>query len=149
MAYVTRRTIAAGIAACSLLVVGSPTERAAASCAGPMITLTPAAGAAGTKLVVDGKYFADGCNDVVINGQRPDPVPPTKGVVITFSQNGRSWTLGSVDANSDYQFSFTGAVPLRTRMGPATVTAGSLASADFTVTAIPAVPVRRQPSVTG
>ena len=43
-----------------------------ASCAAPQITLTPSTGTAGSSVVVKGQYFADGCNDVVINGSSPN-----------------------------------------------------------------------------
>jgi hypothetical protein len=140
----------AGLSVAALAVlVGLPAQTASAACAGPIITVSPNSGAPGAALVVNGQSFLDGCNDTSVNGQPPAPTPPAKGITITFNQNGRSWSLGSVDAGTDYKFSFKTSVPLEVTAGSSVIEASG-ATADFTVTrARAATPIRRQPSVTG
>jgi hypothetical protein len=126
-----------------------PTGAVDAACAAPTITANPNSGAPGSSFVVTGQGFADACNDVIENGEAPPPAPPTKGVVITFQQQGRSWRLGTVDADASYSFSFQTAVPLDARTGEASVVTSQDSDA-FTVSpARPATPIRRKPKVTG
>ena len=145
--------VAVGVLSIALVAIGLMdlrTAPASASCAGPSIRLSPNRGPTGSSIVVEGRFFADACNDVIVDGERPPPAKGVKGIAITFEQGGKTTTRGTVDASdTDYTFSFTTTVPLTASTGAAVVRANE-AEADFVVTApSPAVPRRVQPKVTG
>ena len=113
----------------ALVPAGSP---ASASCAGPMVdvprTLVP-----GETVEISGDNFLDGCQDsmgcpVGCNAgdcEYDDPPPvPTPDVTLTLSQRGRTWDLGTVDADEDGKVRWSFTVPADVRRGRAVLSWG-------------------------
>jgi hypothetical protein len=105
-----------------------PATPTAADCAAPTLDLAPQASLLrGEKVTVTGRHFRDGCNDTgVCTGflgcQRCDygpPVEPMRDVELVLRQAGRSWSLGSVDADATYVATWTFELPPNVRPGRA------------------------------
>jgi hypothetical protein len=120
---------AAGLAGVVLALALSPllVGTAQASCAGPQIDVSPKTTVTAGQVTVTGQYFAEDCNDTLVNGQSPAPVAPTTGITITFVQNGRTETVGTVDADAQYRFSMIATVPAWARPGQASIRADETA----------------------
>ena len=130
------RRMAAGLVGIGLALATVPLliGTAQASCAGPEIDVSPKTALASGQLTMTGRGFAAGCNDTIINGQTPPAAAPTTGIRLVFVQNGRSASLGTVDANAQYTFNSVVAVPAWARPGQASVRAGE-STASLTITA--------------
>lgn len=126
---------------------------ASASCAAPIINADPASAPAGATILVSGKYFANGCADVITCqvGQpcpTPSPPPPARDIDITFRQSGETWPLARVSANGRYRFYAHVKVPDNATPGPAKIFAEGQWSAPFTV-ALPATGETARPRTIG
>ena len=116
------------------------------SCVAPSITLQDVASelstvdgeqtpvftvALGDTLTVDGEYFFDGCNDVIVSSgcsgpTEPPPAPAARGVPLVLAQAGHHWTLGRADAAGEeelWAITWTAALPDDLEPGPAKLTA--------------------------
>ncbi|KAA1416779.1 hypothetical protein F0U44_16415 [Nocardioides humilatus] len=109
-------------------VVPYPDGPAAASCAGPTLSIVPDTAIPRGTSTVAGRHFNDGCNDVgscTVGCSRhcdePEPVEPLDDVELRLVQRGRTWTLGTVDADGSGDVSWTIEVPSTARPGPATL----------------------------
>ncbi|HET8615870.1 MAG TPA: hypothetical protein VFL94_10120 [Actinomycetales bacterium] len=148
---VVRLLIAASVAAALGLLAPAS---APASCVGPQLTVTTGADAThgstaeapaiapsspgsptrvfpGDPLAVEGRYFHDGCADMVevtaCSGPRTvDPETPARQVELQLVQGDRSWVLGRADAGdagTDYGIRWHVAVPDDVPSGPAQLVA--------------------------
>jgi len=97
----------------------------AASCVAPTLTITPARFQAGEKVHVSGEWFADGCNDMAIDGQPPQAPPPFTDMTIELHQGGQTWPVAEdVDAAGDhYAFDVSVTIPDDVKPGKATMQA--------------------------
>ncbi|HVY08556.1 MAG TPA: hypothetical protein VHB18_00215 [Mycobacteriales bacterium] len=97
----------------------------AASCVAPTLTVKPVTVQAGDKVQVTGEWFADGCNDVAIDGQPPQPPPPFMNMTIELRQGDQTWPVASdVDATGDhYAFDLSVTIPDDVHPGKATLQA--------------------------
>jgi len=115
-----------------LLVVAAPlpgTERAAASCAGPTLDVPGGPGLPrGGVVVVTGSGFRDGCQDggscTVTPGcsrcvESEPPEVPRSDVRLRLVQQGRSWDLGTADADARSRVAWRFIAPTGARPGPA------------------------------
>lgn len=93
-----------------------PSQDAAASCAGPMITVGTGTSTGrpaihpDTDVVVTGRYFVKDCKDTgqgrsafgcSSSDRDDDPYGPLTGLRLELRQGGRHWALGSADARTD------------------------------------------------
>ena len=111
-------------------------ERAgvAASCAGPLVTVSPTSAAAGDDVHVRGRWFAADCYDT---GQTGTP-PPLTGLELEVMQDGSAWTLArDLDATGEkYELEVTVRLPTELKAGPAVVrVVGYGSPADLQITA--------------
>jgi hypothetical protein len=97
----------------------------AASCVAPMLTVKPAKVHAGDEVTVTGEWFADGCNDTVVNGETPQPPPAFTDMTIEFHQGDKTWPVATdVDAEGEhYAFETTVQIPDDVHEGKATMQA--------------------------
>ncbi len=129
------RWIPVSLAAAVLAALWTPTL-AAASCAVPGYEVSPATVAPGGELTVTGTGWGTACNDV---GPLPEGVrilgAPATGIELSVQQLGRTWLVGTVDADDEYRFGTTVTVPIDAEPGPAkVVTSGYSLSPDITIT---------------
>ena len=123
----------------------APTQ-ASAGCIGPAITVAAVAAtpvqtdpqardfysvAPGQSLTVDGTYFFVGCDDEGggsgCSGPRTERVKADRDVPLVLEQGGRSWTLGTADADDSdsYVTRWEVTLPADLQPGAATLTARS------------------------
>jgi hypothetical protein len=90
-----------------------------------MLTVKPMKVHAGEQVQVSGEWFADGCNDVVVNGQEPQAPPPFTGMTIVVTQGDESWPVASdVDAEGEhYAFDVAVTIPDDVHAGKASIQA--------------------------
>jgi hypothetical protein len=94
-----------------------------ASCAGPRLTVSRGVVAPGASLGVSGFGFGTDCNDT---GQSGPPLgEPMEHITVVFVEGAERLTLGSVDADGDYEVEFSLTVPATATPGPATLAVGS------------------------
>lgn len=117
----------------ALVALGAPLP-AVASCAGPHLDPQPRAVASGALLTVTGGGFADGCDDSgtvrSVPGcrdqqVRDSPARPAEGVLLVLLQGGRSWRLGTADAERDSTVRWEIRLPMDVAPGPAVLGASS------------------------
>ncbi len=123
---------AAGVLAL-LLMAGCATSSAGASCAGPIVTVTPATFAAGDRVRIEGEFFFDDCYDT---GQ-PGTPPATRDIELRLVTPGaapRTFVLATVDADEDGEVDTTVAVPDDVPAGPARIEGGFGRPVDVVVT---------------
>lgn len=102
-------------------LVGPPERgNVAASCVGPLLSITPKAAAAGDTVQAFGEWFAADCYDTGTKSGQP---PPLTGMRLRVLQAGHSWTVASrVDASgSHFTFHVAFKVPDGIRPGQASV----------------------------
>lgn len=104
-----------------LLLNQSPSS---AQCIGPYITLNISSVAPGGMVTVIGRYFTDGCHDVVLNGV-VTPTLPAKNVRLFLVQGSHIEQIGTVDADKTFKISATLTIPANTPVGDATIIADS------------------------
>jgi hypothetical protein len=130
--HVNRRALVAvvvpflGLAGCD--------SGAAASCAGPQVTITPTTFAAGQDVRLQGEWFLDDCYD----GGQPGTPPATKDVEIRIVPSGaaaQTIVLGTLDADDEGRIDTTLSIPDDVPAGPARIEAGYSAPADVVITA--------------
>jgi hypothetical protein len=109
------------IAVTALLLAGCDgTPSAGASCAGPVITVTPSRFAAGDEVRLEGKWLFDDCYDT---GQRGTP-PATRDVefrLVPSGDPGRTFLLTTTDAARDGTVDTEVRIPDDVPPGPARV----------------------------
>ena len=132
----TRLGVLIAIAVVSMIVL--PLTPAEAICPAPDIHVSPSSAPPGSTVRVEGRSFATGCNDVIAcpnTGPCPSPTPepPSRGIGISFKQDGETWPLTRVDADEDYSFMVEVEVPDDAQPGPAKFVSSGGASAKFTV----------------
>jgi hypothetical protein len=109
--------------ALTLLPAGWP---ASASCAGPSVD-APRVLVRDETIQVRGERFVDGCRDSMScpafgcgECEYDDPPPvPTPDVTLRLTQRGRTWDLGTADADRRGRVRWTFTVPDDVRPGPA------------------------------
>jgi hypothetical protein len=115
------------------------TPKAAASCAGPRVDLSPGPPfVAGQAIALHGRYFVDGCNDTgggssvlgCTTTERPEPVPPMRDIEIAVVQGGDRTHLATVDASGPDDglgvFRTTVRLPRTLHPGPAVLHVGTV-----------------------
>jgi hypothetical protein len=108
--------ILAGVACVAL--VGPGAAPASASCAGPQLSISPSVAGPGTKVVVTGRNFVDGCNDT--GGSAPGPL---KGVELVVRVGDAEKAVGRIDVADDFDFVIDVQVPPSLGMGTGSVIA--------------------------
>jgi hypothetical protein len=86
---------------------------AATACSPPSIEAVPARAEAGAQFRLRGHDFSSGC----------DRGKPSRGVMILFRQDGRTWRLATLDADRDLALDVRLRVPSGAEPGPARVRA--------------------------
>ncbi len=96
-----------------------------ASCVAPALSLDHTSGAAGDVVEIRGQYFGTGCNDVEVDGTLGGPPlgEPQVGIELVIVQDDQVIPLGSIDADSNYEFAVRLAIPPQLRTGTATIRA--------------------------
>jgi hypothetical protein len=113
---------------------------AEASCAAPNVAASPSQAPQGSSITISGDGYWDRCNDVITcypytpspTPGSPSPTPtqsctptepeqPIQNITIKFVQGDRSWTLGTVDADSNGSFELTAKVPAGAAFGSAKI----------------------------
>ena len=103
---------------------------AAASCVGPLVSLSPASAAVGDEVTVDVEWLREGCNDT----PGADEERALIDVPVSFVQGGTEVRLGTVSGTGErYAGTLTTAVPSAGVPGPAVVVVGEGSSAALTV----------------
>jgi hypothetical protein len=118
-----RRLALAALLVLPVLAVGE----ASANCAGPVIEVQPASGAAGDRMTVTGRFWGTNCYDTGPPPAGEGPLgPPDTGIEITFVDAAGSPTvLGTVDASAEYTIRLATAVPAGAVDGAARIEAVS------------------------
>ena len=96
---------------------GTPGDEAAAGCAGPDVRLSPATAAPGDDVRVRARFLWSECYDT---GQ-PGTPPPRQDVRVTFTAEGRTVLLATVDAEPGGTLDTTVQVPDDALPGPAEI----------------------------
>ena len=125
---------AVGALAVLLLAGCSVTSTAGASCAGPLLTVTPTTFAAGDRVRIEGEFFFDDCYDT---GQ-PGTPPATEDIelrLVTSGTPSRTIVLTTVDAHQDGEVHTTVDIPDDVPAGPARIEGGFGRPVDIVVTA--------------
>ena len=86
----------------------------------------------GEAVTVEGLHFVDGCNDdgvMVTYGcrshqQPPEPVEPMTDVTLFIRQDGRTWTLGSANADANGRVTWAATLPSQLAPGRAVLLSG-------------------------
>jgi hypothetical protein len=127
------------LAALVVLVPLRGSQPARASCPAPQLAigkygaLTPVVLRARDSTTVTGRYFVDGCNDTgggtvssfgCDDRVEPPPRTPLTQIELTLRQQGRTWVLGTSDADEDLNARWAIVVPADVRPGRATLAAG-------------------------
>lgn len=111
-----------------LAVAPFPQQAASADCAGPTILTDGLDLRRGEEVTVGGRSMVDGCRDVmtcsgVLGCSRceyADPPPaPLRNVELRLEQGGRSWSLGTADADDAGEATWVVVVPEEARRGAA------------------------------
>lgn len=115
-----------------------PVTAFAASCPAPDLAVTPASAPAGSTVTIEGRHFSSGCSDAIScpnTGPCPSPTPdpPSRGIGISFKQDGETWPLTRVDAGANYGFTVDVKIPEDAQPGPAKFVASGGWSVRFTV----------------
>jgi hypothetical protein len=129
----TRRLAGALAGLLVLAGCGGSTTDAAASCAGPAVTVEPTAFAAGDSVRVEGTRYFDDCYDT---GQTGTP-PATQDIVVRLTTSGgtpKAFPLATVDAHGDGEFTASVRIPVDVPPGPAHIEAGYADPAEVVVT---------------
>ncbi len=119
------------------VIVPAPGERAAASCAAPVLETVGGSGhpptvPRGSTITVRGRAFVKDCDDTgqgrggfgCSSSQRRDPYGPLIGIRLELRQSGRHWTLGTADGHGDLgRVSWQVTVPAGAHPGRATLVA--------------------------
>lgn len=105
-------------------------EPAGASCAGPRVTISSGTVQPGGMVLVVGEGFGTDCNDT--GGPGPPLGAPAAGIAVGFAQDGRTTTLGRVDAGDDYRVSLWMRIPETAHAGPAEIALGRTVPATAT-----------------
>ena len=105
--------------ACYLAVGVGFAGPANAACAAPQAAASPTAGAPGTAVNLTGRHFASECRDT---GQA-EPAQPRTAIELAFEQAGRIQVLAVVDADAQYTFAASVAIPSTAAAGPAVLVA--------------------------
>jgi hypothetical protein len=108
-------------------------EAGATGCPSPSLEAEPARAAAGAKFRLRGNNFSSGCAEI---GPAQE-IRPAQDVRIAFRQDGKTWTLATVDADRNLTFDAGLRVPAGAEPGRATVRAtprsGGLVEEQFLV----------------
>ena len=125
---------------------------AQASCVGPMVTIEPDHGPAGSPIMVSGSGFFAECRDVVTCEvgrpcPPPEPSPPVASVTITFTQQDRTTEVGTARPGADYRFEIQIVIPPDATPGAASLGARTsngieVRPVEFTVDAGPSTQAR-------
>ena len=123
------RSSALLVAALLAVSVGPlPGSPATASCAGPWLETEGLTLRAGDVVTVGGRGFDDGCQDSMGCSETfgcsscsyDDPPPePLRDLTVRLVQGGRSWELGTADADSDGRVTWSFTVPAGVERGAA------------------------------
>jgi len=111
-----------------LTIVPFPEDGASASCAEPTFTDERIVLVRGAEQTVEAEGLSDGCEDGESCGigcddcQVDDPAEPQRDVELRIIQTGRSWTLGTVDAD-DHVATWTFELPAGLERGKARLAA--------------------------
>ncbi len=105
-----------------------PQPSASASCSAPDLETDGLVLRPGAEVVVEGRGFLDGCQDSMgcteslgcSSCEYDEPPPePTADVALVLRQGGRTWQLGTVDADADGRVAWRFTVPRGLRHGTA------------------------------
>ncbi len=92
---------------------GGPASAAAVGCPSPYLEAEPARAAPGASFRLRGNNFSSGCEEI----------KPARGIRLDFRQGGKTWKLGTVDADRRLAFDARLRVPAGARPGRAAVRA--------------------------
>ena len=107
-----------------LTIVPYPTPPATASCVGPSLVGHRIVLTHDGEQMVRGRGFHDGCGDsesctLGCGCEVDDPESPSEDVELRLTQQGRSWTLGMVDADDHDRTTWTFELPSSVAAGSA------------------------------
>jgi hypothetical protein len=120
----------AAVAAAALLLAGCSSPGAAASCAGPFVTVTPDTFAPGEEVRVAGEFFRDDCYDT---GQTGTP-PASKDVEIRLVTPEDTFVLTTADPDDEGDLDTAVRIPDDVPVGSARIEAGVGARVSVEVT---------------
>ena len=112
-----------------LTIVPFPEDGASASCAAPTFSDERIVLVRGGEQTVEAEGLSDGCEDSEScavgcdDCQVDDPADPQRDVELRIIQMGRSWTLGTVDADDDHVATWTFELPAGLEPGKARLAA--------------------------
>lgn len=124
-----RSLLALVVVLLGLALAPYPSSPASASCVGPSLDDKHLVLTHGGEQTVTGQYFFNGCEDSVGCDDSPgcsscepsDPQSPRTDVGLRIAQHGRTWSLGTVDADADYRTSWSFELPPDVTPGRATL----------------------------
>ena len=123
-----------------LTLVPFPEVGASASCAGPEFTEKRVVLTRDGEQSVSAKWLHDGCDDtgsctVGCSGscETEDSETPMESVELRITQMGRSWSLGTVDADEDYDATWTFTLPAGVEPGKARLLTTTIRPMEVTV----------------
>lgn len=125
-------TLLIAAAAISFVLAGcSPADppQSSAACAQPEIESSTQQAHPGEAVTITGKWFMNGCNDVIVkdqNGvQRRTYIPPTQNISVEVSAHNTRIASVILDADSVGAISYQFTVPLEQETGMIAVSAGA------------------------
>ena len=117
-----------------------PEDGASASCAGPQFVEDEIVLTHGGEQTVRAKWLHDGCDDTgscsttgCDDCEMADSERPSENVGLRIVQMGHSWPLGTVDADEDYDATWTFELPAQVRPGRARLVATGIPPLVITV----------------
>lgn len=108
----------------------------ASSCAGQVLEVEPRTVAAGDTVEVHGKFYLNGCGDVMVDGVTADPSTPTSGVpLVMTSASGTRETIVKLNAAGSLgEIDYSLTIPPRVLAGTLTLRLGDAEPVTLTVT---------------
>ena len=123
-----------------LTLVPFPEKGASASCAGPMFVDEKIVLTHEGEQTVRAKWLHDGCNDTgscsttgCDECEMADEERPSQNVGLRITQMGHTWLLGTVDADEDYDATWTFELPAQVHPGKARLLATGIPPMVITV----------------
>lgn len=95
------------------------------ACADRLLEASPERTVAGEQVRVSGWRFAEGCPDVLVNGEPVEKLRPREEVEVRLRQDSREWPLATAKVGEDLSISERVRLPEGVREGEARVVAGS------------------------
>lgn len=110
--------LSAALAGCSAFPGGEQ-----AACVDRALQASPDRAAAGERVQVSGGRFAEGCPDVLVNGEPVEELRPREEVELRLQQGSREWPLATAEVGEDLSISERVRLPGELRSGEARVIA--------------------------